>query len=105
MNSMKMKMAVIFGVAQMTLGIVLKGANAVNQRSAVDFVFEFIPQILVLLALFGFMDLMIILKWLTDYEDTSVAPSIITTMIDMCLGGGKPSTKDAPIFATQELQT
>jgi vacuolar-type H+-ATPase subunit I/STV1 len=29
MNSLKMKMAVIFGVMQMTLGIFLKGTNAV----------------------------------------------------------------------------
>jgi V-type H+-transporting ATPase subunit a len=29
MNSLKMKMAVIFGVAQMSLGILLRGSNAI----------------------------------------------------------------------------
>lgn len=68
MNSMKMKIAVIFGVAQMTLGILLKGTNALYFRSGVDFLFEFVPQLVTLLALFGFMDYLIIDKWLTDFN-------------------------------------
>ena len=63
-----MKMAVIFGVAQMSLGVVLKGTNAIQNRNMIDFLFEFIPQIIVLLALFGYMDFMIIMKWLTNWE-------------------------------------
>jgi hypothetical protein len=46
-----------------------------------------------LLALFGFMDLLIVLKWLTDFSGVeggpSRAPSIITTMITMALGFGE----------------
>jgi V-type H+-transporting ATPase subunit a len=42
-NSFKMKMAVIIGVMQMSLGIVMKGFNAVYHRSAIDFFFEFVP--------------------------------------------------------------
>lgn len=34
---------------------------------------------------FGYMDFLIILKWITPFEDTSLAPSVITTMIDMVL--------------------
>jgi V-type H+-transporting ATPase subunit a len=107
MNSLKMKMAVIFGVAQMSLGIILKGTNTIQNRSMVDFIFEFVPQILVLIALFGYMDLMIVLKWLQDWEGrTAYAPSVISTMIDMFLNMGKPSTPtDAPIFDTWEKQT
>jgi len=108
MNSMKMKIAVIFGVAQMSLGIFLKGSNALYHRSVVDFVFEFLPQIFMLIALFGFMDYLIIIKWLTNYEGhTGDAPSIITTMIDMCLGVGvpAPNNHESPLFETQELQT
>lgn len=51
--------------------------------------FEFIPQIIMLLALFGYMDLLIILKWLTDFKGIEyAAPSIISTMINTFLGGG-----------------
>lgn len=43
MNSLKMKLAVIYGVTQMTLGIICKGLNCVHKGSTLDFVFEFIP--------------------------------------------------------------
>jgi V-type H+-transporting ATPase subunit a len=78
-NSFKMKLAVILGVMQMSLGIFMKGANAIYHVSFIDFIFEFIPQIVFLLALFGFMDLLIILKWLTNWHGReNEAPSIIT---------------------------
>lgn len=102
MNSLKMKMAVIFGVAQMSLGILMKGSNALQQRSSIDFLFEFLPQIIVLLCLFGYMDLMIIMKWLTNWEGREMyAPSVIGTMIDMFLNLGAPTMPtDEPLFAT-----
>ena len=45
-----------------------------------------------LFALFGFMDLLIFVKWLTNYETMVGAkpPSVITSMINMCLGFGYP---------------
>lgn len=73
----------------MALGIILKGMNAIHHRSSIDFIFEFIPQILFLLALFGYMNLMIILKWLTDWTGReSLAPGVITQMINNVLAGG-----------------
>jgi len=107
MNSLKMKMAVIFGVAQMSLGIILKGTNAIHNKNMIDFLFEFCPQIIILVALFGYMDFMIIIKWLTNWEGKEqYAPSVITTMIDMCLNMGKPSTvTDLPLLPTWNEQT
>ncbi len=88
-NSLKMKLSVIFGVSQMSLGICMKAFNAYYQKSTMDFVFEFIPQIIMMLSLFGYMNLLIIIKWLTDYQYIeSLAPSIITTMINIPLKGG-----------------
>jgi V-type H+-transporting ATPase subunit a len=63
-NNFKMKTAVIFAILQMSLGIILKGANAIYFKQPLDFIFEFIPQILLLLVLFGWMDALIIGKWL-----------------------------------------
>lgn len=107
MNSLKMKMAVIFGVAQMSIGICLKGSNAIQNRSMLDFVFEFMPQIIILTAMFGYMDLMIVVKWLTNWEGREMyAPSVIGTMIDMFLNLGQPTLPtDAPLFNSWSEQT
>jgi V-type H+-transporting ATPase subunit a len=43
LNSLKMKLAVILGVAQMSLGVILKGFNYWRDSKRVDFFFEFIP--------------------------------------------------------------
>ncbi len=69
----------------MLFGIVMKGVNSVFFKNALDFFFEFIPQFVFLIVTFGFMDFLVIYKWLTYYPDPSVAPSIITIMINMVL--------------------
>lgn len=38
-----MKIAVILGVTQMALGVILKGFNYIYSSKRVDFFFEFIP--------------------------------------------------------------
>lgn len=88
MNSLKMKLSVIFGIAQMSLGIFLKASNALYFDRKLDFYFEFIPQITLLWAIFGYMITLIIVKWLTFYKNTNTAPSIIGYMIDMFLNFG-----------------
>lgn len=45
-NSLKMKMSVLLGISQMTLGLFLSLANAIHFRHYVDIVGEFIPQVL-----------------------------------------------------------
>ena len=64
-NNFKMKIAVIFAILQMSLGIFMRGVNNIYFRQKIDFIFEFIPQILLLWVLFGWMDALIIGKWLT----------------------------------------
>ena len=59
-----MKLAVIFAIIQMSLGILMKGLNAIHFRNRLDFFYEFIPQLLLLFVLFGWMDILIIAKWL-----------------------------------------
>jgi V-type H+-transporting ATPase subunit a len=84
-----MKLAVILGVLQMSLGVFLKGVNAIYFKNSLDFIHEFIPQIILLWVLFGYMDILIIMKWLKDYTGhESDAPSIIATMINMFLKTG-----------------
>lgn len=42
-NNLKMKTAVIFAILQMSLGILMKGANSLYFKQPLDFIFEFIP--------------------------------------------------------------
>jgi V-type H+-transporting ATPase subunit a len=95
MNSLKMKLSVLIGVTQMALGVFLKAMNNYQFKKPVDFIFEFIPQMILLLSLFGFMDLLIVVKWLTDFSGMSGAkpPSIISMMIIFGLSFGVPDPK------------
>ena len=89
----------------MSLGIVMKGFNAVYFGSKVDFIFEFIPQLVMLLSMFGFMDVLIVAKWLTDFSGReSEAPSLITAMIAMFLEGGAVPQGTAPLLGTVKTQ-
>ena len=99
-NSVKMKVALILGVLQMSLGVCLKGCNDAYNKRYIDFTFEFLPQITLFWCLFGFMDLMVIKKWTTDYsDDTGKAPAIINAMLDMAMSGGVPSNPgETPLF-------
>lgn len=53
MNSLKMKLAVIFGVLQMIMGVLLKGCNNLYFRQSIDFIHEFLPQIIFMICTFG----------------------------------------------------
>jgi V-type H+-transporting ATPase subunit a len=88
-NSLKMKISVIIGVLHMTLGVFVKAGNAMFFGRWVELFFEFLPQLAFLLLLFGYMDFLIVYKWLQAWPDPSIAPSIITTMINMPLRMGK----------------
>ena len=106
-NSFKMKMAVIIGVTHMTMGICVKGLNQIYFRRPIVLVFEVITGLIILLGLFGWMDFLIIAKWLQPYNaynyllaDTDPtqydkefnflanAPSIYNLMIANFLAGG-----------------
>lgn len=105
MNSMKMKLSVILGVAQMCLGILMKGLNSIHFRKPIDFIFEFVPQIILMLCLFGYMDSLIVLKWLFPWEGrTAEAPSIITTMIGMFLKFGEIPDGSAALLYSADYQ-
>ncbi|KAJ9551876.1 hypothetical protein OSB04_015921 [Centaurea solstitialis] len=65
LNSLKMKMSILLGVAQMNLGIILSFFNALHFKNAVNVWFQFIPQMIFLNGLFGYLSLLIIVKWCT----------------------------------------
>jgi vacuolar-type H+-ATPase subunit I/STV1 len=88
MNNFKMKISVIFGVLQMSLGTVIKGFNAVFHKNWVVLIFEVFTQITLLMCLFGFMDLLIFIKWTTDWEGYEASKNI--AMIEAAKNANPP---------------
>eukprot|EP01024_Parvocaulis_polyphysoides_P064823 TRINITY_DN7548_c0_g2_i1.p1 TRINITY_DN7548_c0_g2~~TRINITY_DN7548_c0_g2_i1.p1 ORF type:complete len:466 (-),score=61.92 TRINITY_DN7548_c0_g2_i1:573-1775(-) len=90
-NSIKMKMSIILGVAQMSLGIIMSLMNHIYFQDMLSIVCEFIPQILFLWSVFGYMVFIIIYKWVgwETLEERSKAAS--TNMKD-----GKPDPIGRP---------
>jgi len=92
-NSLKMKVSVIFGVTQMLLGICLSAFNAVHFKKPYNLYFEFLPQVLFMGLLFGYMCVLILIKWLKDWDlGNKSAPYLLTTMINIFLS---PTTIEA----------
>jgi V-type H+-transporting ATPase subunit a len=101
-NSLKMKMSVVIGIIQMTFGLVLKLMNAIHFGSKADLFLEAIPQLIFMVALFGYMVFLIILKWCINWNDPATSPgappSLIDTLINVVL---KPGTVNDQMFASQ----
>ncbi|GAB0490622.1 hypothetical protein MMPV_001859 [Pyropia vietnamensis] len=94
-NSYKMKFAIILGVTQMLFGIVLSYRNAAFFRNRLNVLFEFIPQFLFMSCLFGYLVLLILLKWSTDYnapacvaDPNCVPPDLKSTLIGIFMSPG-----------------
>ena len=90
LNSLKMKISVILGVTHMMLGIVIKGINLVYFDDKLSFFSEFLPQMTFMLLIFGYMDIMIIIKWCRNWSKMEyLAPNITSTLLNLFLKLGK----------------
>ena len=89
-NSLKMKLAVIIGVAHMMLGLIVRFINGIKKKDWLDVFTITLPQTIFMLATFVYMDYLIIYKWTQDYTGvkSAQAPSIIATMIAVYAGFG-----------------
>ncbi|XP_063000449.1 V-type proton ATPase 116 kDa subunit a 2 [Elgaria multicarinata webbii] len=88
-NSFKMKMSIIIGLVHMAFGVVLGGFNHLHFKKKYNIYFVFIPQVLFMLSIFGYLVFMIILKWLTcNAGNSKTAPSILIQFINMFLFPG-----------------
>ncbi|ORX91935.1 V0/A0 complex, 116-kDa subunit of ATPase [Basidiobolus meristosporus CBS 931.73] len=101
-NSYKMKMSVIFGIGQMTLGIILTIYNYKHFNKEYSIWAEFVPQILFLESIFGYLVLTILYKWSIDWFATDAngvplhnsPPSLLNMLIYMFLSPGNVDPKD-----------
>ncbi|CAJ1025356.1 V-type ATPase 116kDa subunit family, putative [Leishmania lindenbergi] len=97
-NSIKMKCSVIIGVTQMMAGVVISLTNYMYFNDSIKVWFRFVPEVVFLSCTFGYMCVLIIVKWLTTWENTHDAPSLLETMTNFFLA---PGTVTLPLFSGQ----
>ncbi|ETO19988.1 V-type proton ATPase, partial [Reticulomyxa filosa] len=104
-NSLKMKLAVIIGVSQMTFGLFLKLSNHLQEHDHLSVWFEFVPQLVFMLCFFGYMIFLIFYKWCLDWSISTLpdTPSLITLLINMFLSPGSISNS-VQIFPNKSAQ-
>ncbi|ALC42572.1 Vha100-3 [Drosophila busckii] len=90
-NSLKMKLAIIFGVSQMIFGLVLAAVDCVLLNRLPDLFLVVIPQFIFMICIFGYLVFLVFFKWLTYGglkpmpRSSNCAPSVLITFIDMML--------------------
>lgn len=62
-NNIKMKLSVIYGVIHMSFGVIIKGTNLMMKKDIAGLLWEVIGGLVILLGLFGWMNLLIYGKW------------------------------------------
>ena len=68
-----MKISVIIGVSHMSMGIFVKGLNALYFKKWLVFFFEVVTGLIIMLGLFGWMDFLIFAKWTYTMQPYSYA--------------------------------
>ena len=84
-NSYKMKLSVVVGVAQMIFGLLANLINHINRKDIKTIMCQWIPEFFFMFAFFGYMVFAVIYKWLQYWPEGSNPPSLINMLIQIFL--------------------
>lgn len=97
-NSFKMKLSIIFGVSHMIFGVCMNLINYKHFNKMVDVFLEFLPRILFLVLLFGYLVFLMFFKWVkysAQADDVTLqptcAPSVLILFIEMMMMTPEPT--------------
>ncbi|OHT02264.1 vacuolar proton translocating ATPase [Tritrichomonas foetus] len=97
LNSYKMKISVVLGMCQMIFGMFLQLINHIHRRDKMEIILVWLPQMLYLVPFFGYLVVIIIVKWCTEFKSNPDYPldqqengvNLIQMMISMILSMGQ----------------
>lgn len=102
-NSFKMKLSIVFGVTHMMFGVCLSFFNHRHFNKPLNIFTEFIPQVLFLFCIFGYLVILIFYKWIAISVTSKGYPSLLLALINMFLKFGGPIHGSELLFPGQDV--